>query len=46
MEAVDGQGHLFTRTALTKAGQRSARPVGGPPRGSIVLSAQSPGLGD
>lgn len=26
--------------------QRSARPVRGPPRGSIVLSAQGPGLGD
>lgn len=45
-EAVDGQGHLFTSSALIKAGHREVPGLCvGPPRGSIVLSAQGPGLG-
>ena len=44
MEAVDGRGHLFTETALTKAGHREGPGLWVAPRGLIVLSAQGPGL--
>lgn len=47
MEAVDGQGHLFTKTALTKAGPREVPgPCVGPLEGLLSFSAQDLSSGE